>query len=232
MWENDNILLIYSNTSYATMNVYEIPGIGIDSNIYILLEGEQAFIVDAGMSAHQYYIKDNIQRHVDLDAVACIIITHEHFDHTGGIDILTEICPNAQVCMHRKCMYALQKKMAGTSTAMGRQMPTVHRILKDGDIIELGSSQLEVISTPGHSFGSMCLYDKKTETLISGDTVFSNGGFGRTDLEGGDLTDLVKSLKKLMKLKIKNIYPGHGPSIIGEGNHHLTLAYRNALSIL
>ncbi len=214
------------------MYVYEIPGLGMDSNIYILHDGEQAFIVDAGMGTHQDYIKDNIQRYVTLDAVNCIIITHEHFDHTGGIDNLTEICSNAQVCMHRKCMYALERKIAGTSTAMGKPMPTVHRILNDGDIIELGSSQLKVLSTPGHSIGSMCLYDKKTETLISGDTVFSNGDFGRTDLEGGDFTELLKSLQKLMKLKVKNIYPGHGPSVTGEGNLHLALAYQNALSCL
>lgn len=212
------------------MDVYEIPGMGIDSNIYILYKGEKALIVDAGTGAHKSYIQDNIQRYVDV--ATCIIITHEHFDHTGGIDILTEIFPNSQVCMHRKCMYALKRKIPGTSTALGKPMPTVHRTLKDGDTIELGSSQLKVISTPGHSFGSMCLYEKETETLISGDTVFSNGDFGRTDLEGGNLTELVKSLQKLNRLKIKNIYPGHGPSVIGEGNHYLALSYQNALSCL
>jgi glyoxylase-like metal-dependent hydrolase (beta-lactamase superfamily II) len=133
--------------------------------------------------------------------------------------------------MHKNCKSALERKIAGTSTAMGKPMPTVHQILND-DTIKLGSSQLKVISTPGHSIGSMCLYDKKTESLISGDTVFSNGDFGRTDLEGGDITELVKSLQKLMKLKVKNIYPGHGPSVIGEGNHNLTLAYQNALCCL
>jgi len=209
------------------MDVHMIPGRGINSNIYILTEGEQAFIVDAGMGTHYDYIKDNLRRYVHPDAVTCIIITHEHFDHTGGIDNLIEICPNAQVCMHKQCMYALEQKITGTSTAMGKSMPAVHRIVNNGDIIELGSSQLEVLSTPGHSIGSMCLYDKKTETLFSGDTVFSNGDVGRTDLEGGDITELVKSLQKLMKLNIKNIYPGHGPSVIGEGKHNLTLAYKN-----
>lgn len=214
------------------MDVYGIMGQGIDSNIYILREGEYVYLVDAGMGTHQDSITDNIQRYVDLDAVTCLVITHEHFDHTGGIDVLTRTCPNAQVCMHKNCMYALQKKIEGTSTAMGKPMPPVHRILQDEDIIELGSTQLEVLFTPGHSCGSICLYDKKTETLISGDTVFSNGDFGRTDLEGGDLTKLVQSLQKLMKLKIKNIYPGHGPFVIGEGTRHLALAYRNAISCL
>ena len=223
---------MFPNTFFATMDVYGIPGLGIDSNIYILQEGKQAFLVDTGMGTHNDYIQNNIQRHIDLDAVTYIILTHEHFDHTGGIDNLTEICTNAQVCMHRKCKSALEKKIAGTSTAMGKPMPMVHRILGDGDVIKLGSSQLEVLYTPGHSLGSICLYDKKTETLISGDTVFSNGDFGRTDLEGGDPRELVKSLAKLMKLKIKNLCPGHGPSIMGQGKTHLNLAYQNALCCL
>ena len=223
---------MFPDTSSATMDVYEIPGLGIDSNIYTLQEGKKAFIVDTGMGSHNDYIQNNIQQHIDFDSVAYILLTHEHFDHTGGIDNLTEICTHAQVCMHKKCKYALEKKIAGTSTAMGTPMPTVHRILNDGDVITLGSSQLEVLYTPGHSLGSICLYDKKTETLISGDTVFSNGDFGRTDLEGGDPRELVKSLAKLMKLKIKNLYPGHGPSIMGQGKTHLNLAYQNALFCL
>jgi glyoxylase-like metal-dependent hydrolase (beta-lactamase superfamily II) len=213
------------------MNVYEITGRGYDSNIYILLD-EQACIVDAGTGSYHAKIKDTIQRYVDLNSVIFIIATHEHFDHTGGIEYLSKICPHAQVCMHKNCMCSLQRKRQGTYTTMGGQMPPVHRILKDGDFIEWGSSRLEVIYTPGHSLGSICLYDKKTETLISGDLIFYPGDVGRTDLEGGDINALVDSLKKLLKLKIKNIYPGHGPSIIGKGIYHLNLSYQNALSYL
>jgi glyoxylase-like metal-dependent hydrolase (beta-lactamase superfamily II) len=213
------------------MDVVIVTGREYDSNIYLIL-GDEVVIVDTGTGSHYSYVIDSIKQHIDLDKVTCILLTHEHFDHTGGINPLCKMCPNAKVVMHEECRDSLRKKIEWTSTAMGLKMPLVHRVLKDGDILKLGSIMLEVIYTPGHSLGSICLYDNKTETLFSGDTVFSHGGFGRTDLEGGDLASLVSSLKKLMKLPIKNLYPGHGLHITRHADYHLNLAYTSALSCL
>ena len=70
--------------------------------------------------------------------------------------------------------------------------------------------------------GGICLWDG--ENLISGDTIFAGGGVGRTDI-GGNWNDLKKSVSKLMKLDVLNIYPGHGPVVEGNGNQHLLLSY-------
>lgn len=82
--------------------------------------------------------------------------------------------------------------------------------LKDGDVFKVGNGKLRVIETPGHSKGGICLYCKEGKFLIAGDTLF-RGGVGRTDLEGGDARQLIKSIKE--KLYIlpddTNVLPGH-----------------------
>ncbi len=75
----------------------------------------------------------------------------------------------------------------------------------------------EIVETPGHYSDAVCLYNKETKTLISGDTVFSNSSVGRTDI-GGNLQELKKSVEKLSKLDVKIILPGHGDPTLENGN--------------
>ncbi|MDR0911785.1 MAG: MBL fold metallo-hydrolase [Methanobrevibacter sp.] len=85
-----------------------------------------------------------------------------------------------------------------------------------------------VLETPGHTSGGICLYDG--ETLISGDTVFTNGGFGRVDL-GGNYSDMENSLKKLNELNVEYILPGHG-SWANNGKQHIKMALNSFLTNL
>jgi glyoxylase-like metal-dependent hydrolase (beta-lactamase superfamily II) len=98
---------------------------------------------------------------------------------------------------------------------LGPLEPT--RLLHDGDRIELGSLLLDVIHTPGHTQGSICLYDNERSLLFSGDTVFCDD-IGRVDLPTGNQGAMTNSLKKLTKLKLDKLLPGHGP-IVDEGAH-------------
>jgi glyoxylase-like metal-dependent hydrolase (beta-lactamase superfamily II) len=81
--------------------------------------------------------------------------------------------------------------------------------LKEGDEI----FGFKVLHTPGHSPGSICLFDPKAKILISGDTVFSDG-VGRIDLPGGSEADMEKSLERISQLKVEKILPGHGEPIL------------------
>lgn len=90
--------------------------------------------------------------------------------------------------------------------------------LEDGDKI----GNFEVIHTPGHTSGGICLWDG--ENLISGDTIFAGGGVGRMDI-GGDYNDMKSSVEKLTKLDVVNIYPGHGPIVEKNGKDHIKLSY-------
>ena len=81
--------------------------------------------------------------------------------------------------------------------------------LHEGDLIDTGDHVLEVMDTPGHTPGGICLYDRANGLLISGDTLFSDG-FGRTDFVGGSMTDMRDSLRKLSNIDIRGLFPGHG----------------------
>lgn len=93
---------------------------------------------------------------------------------------------------------------------IGRRLPPMEvDELRDGEIIDLGEHRLRVIDTPGHTSGSISLYDEVTKSLFSGDTLFQMG-VGRTDFPTGSYEELAGSLIKLSNIEIKSLYPGHG----------------------
>jgi glyoxylase-like metal-dependent hydrolase (beta-lactamase superfamily II) len=104
--------------------------------------------------------------------------------------------------------------------------------LHDGDSVLAGNRRLEVIHTPGHMPGAICLYERQDKILFSGDTVFPDGGFGRTDLPGGESRKLVESLARLAMLKVDFILPGHMEPVTSDARTHLATAYENAKSWL
>jgi len=79
----------------------------------------------------------------------------------------------------------------------------------DGDIFDNGDHRLRVVSTPGHTKGSICLFDENSRDLYSGDTVFLSG-VGRMDLPSGSYDDMRSSLDRISKLNIIGLFPGHG----------------------
>jgi glyoxylase-like metal-dependent hydrolase (beta-lactamase superfamily II) len=90
---------------------------------------------------------------------------------------------------------------------------TKHRVLKEGDMLEESGITLTVIETPGHCAGALCFYSEDQRTLFSGDTVFPDFALPRTDLPTSDYEKLKKSYKKLAKLDVETIYPGHGEMV-------------------
>jgi glyoxylase-like metal-dependent hydrolase (beta-lactamase superfamily II) len=96
-------------------------------------------------------------------------------------------------------------------------IPKVEKYLRSHEEIRLGELKLLIIHTPGHTPGSICLYHKNSQTLITGDLIFADGGVGRTDFPYSDLQKLNDSLNKIFKLPGNLIiYPGHGNSSLLE----------------
>ncbi len=188
----------------------------VDSNIYLI--GDT--IIDSGTGFNSMRLHSVLKmQNTDLDKIKQVINTHGHFDHIGG----NEYFYNAKIAIHEKEAPIVENADAEKSNVnffAGELKPRkVDRKLKEGDLV---ANCLKVIHTPGHSPGSICLYDEKKKILFSGDTVFSDG-VGRTDLTGGDPQALGESLEKLSKLKIEKILPGHGEPVLKMGNKRLEL---------
>lgn len=188
-------------------------GIGYDSNIYLI---DNEVLVDTGTGIFFNEIKEELENlKIDLNGIHTIVNTHCHFDHSGGDKNFRDLC-NAKIAIHEKDKEALETGEGTLAELFGKKQKavTVDYVLKEGDKIKTKNFNFVVISTPGHTKGSICLYEKNKKILISGDTIFADS-VGRTDFPSGSLEDLIKSLKKLSKLNIMYLLPGHGIPKIG-----------------
>ena len=147
-------------------------------------------------------------------SIVLIVATHNHIDHVGALRSVKD-ATGAKYAVHeadaKEAMPVMFGRMMGLMLGSSlRAPPKPDRLLKDGDIIEIGDLKFKVLHTPGHSPGGISLLSDGV--VFSGDTLF-NFGIGRTDLEGGDYGKLMDSIMtKLMVLPDSTIvYPGHGP---------------------
>lgn len=153
-----------------------------------------------------------------------IVLTHGHGDHIGANTTLKKKFPGVQICIHEEDQDMLTsptKNLSILAAFYGGstvRSPPADRILKDGDMVSIKGCDLEVIHTPGHSSGGICLFIKTREgelppVLFSGDTLFKDG-IGRTDFPGCSQERLVQSIReRLLGLDEKTVvYPGHGLS--------------------
>jgi len=148
-----------------------------------------------------------------------ILITHAHIDHIGGALKLKRLT-GAPILLNENDL-PLLKMMNEQADWLGVETPETESpdaSLADGLTVGLESCPAQVIHTPGHTQGSVCLYFKRLDLLAAGDTLFS-GSIGRTDLPGGDSHQIIRSIhnRLLVLPEETNVLPGHGPmTTIGE----------------
>lgn len=179
------------------------------ANCYILgcEQTKEAVVVDPGDESDRILMalaEHNLK-------VKYIINTHGHFDHVGANKRMKEIT-GAALAIHPddEPMFDQLSNSARMFGLTSENSPPADISLSDGQKLTFGTITLEVIHTPGHSRGGICLYTEGV--LIVGDTLFA-GSIGRTDLQGGDYDTLISSIKeKLLVFDDQTVvYSGHGP---------------------
>jgi glyoxylase-like metal-dependent hydrolase (beta-lactamase superfamily II) len=150
-------------------------------------------------------------RELDLK-ISLVVATHTHPDHIGAIGPIIENT-GASFAVHTDEAEILQRYDFSQFTAMDptfKQPPAPDRLLKDGDFLVVGDLKFQVLHTPGHSAGGICIVGYGV--VFSGDTLF-NMSIGRTDGPGGDSNLLISSIRsKLLVLPEETVVlPGHGP---------------------
>ena len=170
----------------------------LGTNCY-LLEDEKnklAAVVDPGGDAPRILS----QAKADGVEVKMILLTHAHFDHTGGVAELCASLPGVPVYLH-----PADAALVGSDVFPAIGAATVP--YEDGDTVQLGELTIQVLHTPGHTPGGVCLL--VGDALFTGDTLFY-GSMGRTDFAGGSYEDIMASLKRLAQLPGNyQVLPGH-----------------------
>lgn len=185
--------------------------------LYACPQTLQAVIIDPGDEAERI-----IERIQELKLIPTYIInTHGHFDHISAIDAVSAVYPVPLAIHPADVPMYTEERMA---KMYGRQAPLVHRkpdiLLQEGDVLSFGTVTLEVLHTPGHSPGGVCLVSRPY-CIFSGDTLFHRS-IGRSDFEGGNHEQLVTSIRKKLYTLDDNlvVFPGHGiPTTIVEEKH-------------
>jgi hydroxyacylglutathione hydrolase len=195
-----------------TNRIFAFPWLDLTANNCntYLLHSEKRILVDPGHHHLFQGVEDHLT-HLSLTVqdIDFVIITHAHPDHMESVRRFLET--NALVAVHQLEMEFVREMTPHYVTANGGFEP--HIMLQEGDL-RIGDIGLQVIHTPGHSPGSICLYWPEEKALITGDLIF-NQGIGRTDLPGGNGQALKESIKKTSALDVEILLPGHGDVIQG-----------------
>jgi hydroxyacylglutathione hydrolase len=198
--------------------IHEIIAVGpLQCNCSIIGDeaSREAIVIDPGDDIAE--VLAIVQKH-HLQ-VKQIAITHAHIDHVGGAMKLRQ-ATGAPILLNQND-YALLKMLDVQAAWLGMANPgqvEIDRSIGDLDNVQVGSLAAQVMHTPGHTEGSVCLYFSAEQKLIAGDTLFA-GSIGRTDLPGGSFEKIIGSLHdKLLSLPDETVViPGHGAlTTIGE----------------
>ncbi len=184
------------------------------TNCYVCHDGGDAALIDP--SCHTDRERQAVVAYLETHGLTLrhLLLTHAHIDHVFGCAFFAERY-GMPWQMHRADALLLRRAQE-QALFFGVPLdppPVPEAFLDEGDTVGLGGAAWEVLHTPGHSPGSLCFYDAANGFVLAGDVLFQ-GSIGRTDLPGGSLPVLMRSIfQKLVPLgDAVRVYPGHGPA--------------------
>lgn len=207
------------------MEIQAFPGSGYECNSYLIKDGIW-IIVDVGTDQRADPLFRSLSEEKGLEKIKKIVLTHTHYDHAGGIRRMSELT-GADVLVHPVEGEQISRGnyTATLASLFGEEMRSFDwSPIEEGSKISTGSTEFQILHLPGHSAGSIGLWEDKSRSLIVGDTVFADGGFGRYDLPTGDLDLLCSSIERISKMNVERLYPGHGRVIFERGAKHVAMS--------
>ncbi|MCS7241924.1 MAG: MBL fold metallo-hydrolase [Candidatus Caldatribacterium sp.] len=181
------------------------------TNSYVVHDGKEALLIDPACPSEE------LKRWIEERglSLAYIVNTHGHIDHIGGNAFFKRAFPSAVLAIHDGDLVYLARPDLNLSAEISRPFVSpVPDLVFQGESARFtfGDAVVEVLASPGHTPGSICLFFPQRMWLFSGDTLFF-GSVGRTDLPGGSFRDLVASLERIFTRfpDVVTVFPGHGP---------------------
>ncbi len=184
--------------------------LGSNTHLYYDEKSDEGMVIDCGNNpadVNLFCMQKGIK-------VKYVVLTHGHYDHAHYVNEYKNTFKTAKTVSHKDEIAVLSNPSANVSEYFGKGAvyPSPDETVKDGDTLEIGESVFEVLHTPGHTPGGICIYCEKEKIMFTGDTLFC-GGVGRTDFLYGDYGAMHRSLQTLLKMDGDiDFYSGHGMS--------------------
>lgn len=210
-----------------------------DCHVYLVDGGDELALVDVGAGMGAEAIVENVRREgFDPERIRHLILTHAHGDHAGGAARMRRLLGDLAVYLSRATARFLRESdeegiSLGAAKAAGIYPPDyrlepceVDVELAEGDRVQVGSLELEVLDTPGHCDGhvSLLLEHEGARTLFAGDVVFFGGKILLQAIYDCRLDEEIRSLRKLRQLEVTALCPGHLTLSLNGGQRHIERA--------
>ena len=177
---------------------------GRASNAYLFL-GKRIALVDCGSEESQRPLLEALrQLEIKRERISLVVLTHEHAGHAGGAAAF----PDALLVAHTLAAAKLRHGEEPLTKLRVARAPDVE--LSDGGAIRIGGFSFDVLHMPGHTSGSICLYERSRALIVTGDTVLARGTLPVVT-QSGSSGEHVESLERLASLRARLLLPGHGP---------------------
>ena len=224
-------------------NIFMLFGYGYNCNSYLLSSSDSGYmLIDSGLGKYDSVwgvtgknTMKELYETFNLN-ISKVVLTHAHLDHIGGIASLSDdqrkkfsvYCHEAE----KKFIEKPDRRYVDPLMNSIIHPISINQPLSNEDRLEFGSFSFDVIHTPGHTEGSLCLFDAEKKILFSGDCVFPQGSFGRVDFPGSNPVKMLRSLENLSSLDVVSLFAGHMEPLLTNAKNSIHNSYLNAKSMI